>query len=307
LIEGRVFITRVFSDSLQKLGVTAGIEILKIDDVPVISYAKENVEPYQSSSTPQDLEVRDFSYRLLSGPEAKPVVLLLKNKQGKTFTRSVARNGYRDIQHEAGLRYTEINNIGYLVVDNFENETIMKQFDSLYTKIDKTKGLIIDIRNNGGGDSYIGYHIIASLTNKPFKSSASRIPRYISIPGIGSQWTDNAASDVDPDGKQYYSKPVVLLVSARTFSAAEDFTVAFSYLQRGKLIGQPTGGSTGQPINFNLPGGGSARVCGKHDTYPDGKEFIGVGIIPDIIIKKTVKDLQAGKDAVLEKALALLK
>ncbi|MEO6977439.1 MAG: S41 family peptidase, partial [Mucilaginibacter sp.] len=113
--------------------------------------------------------------------------------------------------------------------------------------------------------------------------------------------------DIEPDGKQYYSKPVVLLVSARTFSAAEDFTVAFNYLQRGKLIGQTTGGSTGQPISFDLPGGGSARVCGKHDTYPDGKEFIGVGIIPDITIKKTVKDLWAGTDAVLEKALSVLK
>ncbi|MEO6980915.1 MAG: S41 family peptidase, partial [Mucilaginibacter sp.] len=198
LIEDRVFITKVFSDSLQKAGVTAGLEILKIDGVPVITYAKENVEPYQSSSTPQDLEVRDFSYGLFSGPEKKPVTLLLKNKQGKTFTKSLARTGYRDIKYEADLQYSEINNTGYLVVNNFEDEKIMKQFDSLYTSIDKTKGLIIDIRNNGGGDSYIGYHIIAALTNKRFKSSASRIPRYISIPGIGSQWTDNAAGDIEP-------------------------------------------------------------------------------------------------------------
>lgn len=306
LIEGRVFITKVFSDSLQKDGIIPGLEILKIDDVPVLTYAGEFAAPYQSSSTPQDLEIRTFSYSLLSGPEKKPITLVLKNAKGRIFTKTVARSGYHDIKQEQGLQYKEINNIGYLTINNFEDEKIIRQFDSLFTQIDRTKGLIIDVRNNGGGDGYIGYHIIASLTNKPFKSSASSIPKYISIPGIGMQWNRNNAEDIDPNGKQYYNKPVVLLVSARTFSAAEDFTVAFDYMKRGKLIGQPTGGSTGQPIGFDLPGGGSARVCGKHDTFPDGKEFIGVGVIPDIIIQKTIKDLTGNKDAVLDKALALL-
>jgi C-terminal processing protease CtpA/Prc len=69
----------------------------------------------------------------------------------------------------------------------------------------------------------------------------------------------------------------------------------------------PTGGSTGQPVSFNLPGGGEARVCGKHDSYPDGKEFVGIGINPDIIVQPTIKDLLNGVDAAKEKALQLLK
>jgi C-terminal processing protease CtpA/Prc len=84
----------------------------------------------------------------------------------------------------------------------------------------------------------------------------------------------------------------MLLVGPRTFSAAEDFAVAFDYMKRGKIIGQPTGGSTGQPVSFDLPGGGTARVCGKRDSYPNGKEFVGVGIIPDIVIMPTINDLK---------------
>lgn len=306
LVEGRVFVTQVFSDSLKNTGITPGTEILSIDGQPVLTYGKMQIAPYQSSSTPQDLDIRTYTYALLSGPAGSPLRLQLRSSKGKTWQQDVARTGYHDVKNAIpSIEFKQIGQIGYLTVNNFEDEKIMKQFDSLFTQIAATKGLIIDIRNNGGGSSGIGYHIIESLTNKPFKTSYSKIPRYIpSINGI--QWQENAARDWDANGKQYYDKPVVVLISARTFSAAEDFTVAFDYIKRGKLIGQTTGGSTGQPISFNLPGGGSARICSKHDAYPDGKEFVGVGIAPDVMVTKTIKDLWSGKDAALEKALQSL-
>ncbi len=306
LIEGRVFITQVFSDSLKSTGIAPGTEIISIENQPVLNYGKTQVAPYQSSSTPQDLDVRTYTYALLAGSATKPIVLQLRNSKGKTWNQTVSRTGYHDIKNlSAGLEYKQIGQIGYLTVNNFEDGKIMHQFDSLYTEISKTKGLIIDIRNNGGGSSNIGYHILASLTDKPFKTSYSKVPRYIPVIN-GIQWHENAPDEWNPNGKQYYDKPVVVLISARTFSAAEDFTVAFDYMKRGKMIGQTTGGSTGQPMSFTLPGGGSARICTKHDAYPDGKEFVGIGIAPDISITKTIKDLQAGTDLAKERALQLL-
>jgi carboxyl-terminal processing protease len=118
------------------------------------------------------------------------------------------------------------------------------------------------------------------------KISASKTLKYVSKPNSEPFWEDNGPSLWDPNSKIYYDKPVVALVGPRTFSAAGDFTVAFDFMKRGKLVGIATGGSTGQPVPFELPGGGSARVCGKHDSYPDGKEFVGVGVIPDLIVKK---------------------
>ena len=94
-------------------------------------------------------------------------------------------------------------------------------------------------------------------------------------------------------------KPVVVLTSPATFSAAEDFAVAFDVMDRGLFIGEPTGGSTGQPLFFRLPGGGSARVTSKRDSYPSGKEFVGVGIQPDKLVEPTIKDVRAGRDTVL--------
>jgi carboxyl-terminal processing protease len=65
---------------------------------------------------------------------------------------------------------------------------------------------------------------------------------------------------------------VVVLISGETFSAAEDFCSAYVGLKRGALVGEPTDGSTGQPLTFAVPGGIMARVCTKRDAYPDGTE-----------------------------------
>jgi C-terminal processing protease CtpA/Prc len=74
-------------------------------------------------------------------------------------------------------------------------------------------------------------------------------------------------------------------------------------MKRGKIVGEPTGGSTGQPLTFPLPGGGAARVCTKHDAFGDGTEFVGTGVVPDVAASPTVADLRAGRDTVLQAAL----
>ena len=77
--------------------------------------------------------------------------------------------------------------------------------------------------------------------------------------------------------------------------------------KRARLVGTPTGGSTGQPLQIPLPGGGRARVCAKRDTFPDGTEFVGIGVIPDVEVRPTVADFAAGRDVVFERGLAELR
>jgi C-terminal processing protease CtpA/Prc len=115
-----------------------------------------------------------------------------------------------------------------------------------------------------------------------------------------------APQAIEPDPQRQYRKPVLVLTSAATFSAAEDFAVAFDGMQRGTLVGEATGGSTGQPLFIKLPGGGSARICTKLDTYADGRPFVGVGVQPQHLVKPTVEGVRAGRDEVLEAALATL-
>ena len=72
--------------------------------------------------------------------------------------------------------------------------------------------------------------------------------------------------------------PTVILIGYNTASAAEDFLIYTENQKHMIKIGEPTFGSTGQPMPYDLPDGGSARVCTKKDTYPSGKEFVGFGI-----------------------------
>lgn len=67
------------------------------------------------------------------------------------------------------------------------------------------------------------------------------------------------------------------------------------------------GGSTGQPLAFKLPGGGSARIWMKRDAYPDGREFVGVGIQPQVVVAETIVDVRARRDDALEEAVGIIR
>jgi C-terminal processing protease CtpA/Prc len=97
-------------------------------------------------------------------------------------------------------------------------------------------------------------------------------------------WIDVPPFEIPADVKHQVDVPVAVLTSARTFSAAEDFVAAFDAMHRGITVGEPTAGSTGQPLFFQLPGGGSARICTRDDRAPDGTIFEGSGLCPTIVV-----------------------
>jgi carboxyl-terminal processing protease len=312
VVEGKVLITRVASDRLIGEGVRAGLEIVAVDGLPVQQYVQEQVAPYQSSSTPQDLEVRSYGYSFLMGPESQPVALTLRDEKGNVFQKSVRRSGYDDLKPSRPLLEFKIleGNVAYVALNSFADESLIKLFEDAFPKIQTTGAMILDLRQNGGGDSSIGDRILAHLTDRSFKGTRWRTREYVPAYrawGREEGWHTEAGDETPGSPGGFYGKPVVLLVGPRTFSAGEDFAVTFDAMQRGRIVGEPTGGSTGQPLPFNLPGGGWARVCTKRDTYPDGREFVGRGVQPRIVIHPTVSDVRAGRDTVLEAALRELR
>ena len=112
---------------------------------------------------------------------------------------------------------------------------------------------------------------------------------------------------IEPKTNEPFLGPVVVLIGPETNSAAEDFVVPLHATGRAIIVGQKSRGSTGQPLRFSfLDGNIFGRVCTKRDQYPDGREFVGVGVIPDVEIHPTPADIAAGRDVVLEKGLEVL-
>jgi carboxyl-terminal processing protease len=311
LVEGKVVIQAVRSSSLEAQGVRAGMEIVAVDGEPVLEYASREVEPYQSASTPQDRLNRTFWYGFLRGPSSKRVRLTLQTSGGKRSELDVARSGYADIRSVPSFEWRMVEGaVAYVALNSFENDDVVAQWRKAFPEISKASAIILDLRINGGGDTGVGFQILRDLSAAPFVGSRQRERKYNPTDrarGTLMEFIDIPAEANEPRPGGYTSKPVVVLSSAATFSAAEDFLVAWKNSGRGKIIGEPSGGSTGQPLSFILPGGGTGRVCTKKDTFPDGAEWVGKGIDPDILVHPTLAAVQAGKDAVLDRALDFLR
>ena len=313
LVEDKVVITEVRSATLRQQGLVPGVEVLTIDGVAARQYGQQRAAG-QSASTAQDRDVRTYSYTLLAGPASQPVALGLRNAAGRSFQQTVLRSGYPDVVKASPRPVVQYRllpgNVAYVALNAFDNDSLPALFAKLYPQLSRASALILDVRNNGGGNSGMGYEVLSYLTDHPFQTSRWMTRNY--QPALRAwqhapRWYSAPVHAAAPKGPAPYTRPVVVLTSPRTFSAAEDFAVAFDQLKRGKIIGEPTGGSTGQPLFFELPGGGSARVCTKRDSYADGKDFVGVGVQPQVLVRPTVRDLRAGRDTVLEAALQELK
>ncbi|MBX7221604.1 MAG: hypothetical protein K1Y36_16760 [Blastocatellia bacterium] len=313
MVENHVLVRRVVDPQLTEAGIKVGMEILEVNGMPVRTYADKFVKPYISVSTAQDLENRMFGSHLLRGNVQEPISLTLQDESGNKIKKTVSR--LTDTQWDSlKLPPTPLlefkileGNVGLLSLNSFNDPQIEADFAAVLPRIQTTDGLIIDIRNNGGGNSGHGWKILAQLADKTLKTSQWRTRQYrpsYRAWGFGESWYTAKAAEYAPEGGHPYLKPFIVLTSPRTFSAAEDFAVAFDATHLGLIVGEPTGGSTGQPLSLPLPGGGWARICTKRDAYPDGKEFVGVGVQPQILVKPTVADFRAGKDTVLLAAQA---
>lgn len=312
LIEDKVIITRVLDDSLQIKGLKQGMEIVAINEMNPFIYAEKFVAPYVYASTPQDRQLQIFSQFLLSGSTAEPIRIEIEDFDGKRVTYSICREPWimeEEMLKGKPLEYKVIaNNIGYLKINNLvESKSIRTNFDSIYKKILLTDGLIIDVRENVGGCTDISHYILKHFTNKPFKTGKWRSPKNIAAHrswGSNIEWFESEEYEVLPfDNVIIYTRPMVLLADESTFSCAEDFCVDFLTMNLGKIIGAKTAGSSGNPLMFQLPGEGVALVCTKQDFFPDGREYVGFGITPDIEVKLTIKDIIQNNDPVLKVAV----
>jgi C-terminal processing protease CtpA/Prc len=312
LIEGRVMIDQVNSKKLQAMGLRVGHEILMINGMNVHDYAAERVRPFQSASTPQDLDVRVYSFGLLQGDAEEAVELVVSDASEERKTLLVPRSGYAvDDKSDNTAAYFTVRDLGdsilLLEIRTFNEESVLEAFTEQFEEISRSVGLIIDLRKNRGGNSAIGWGILAQLVNEPFPTSRWKTRLYRPAYRAWARpeawsWHEVTNDEVGPHGNHLYTGPVAVLSGPRTYSAAEDFLAAFRQANRGPIIGQSSGGSTGQPLGFKLPGGGSARVCTKRDLFADGTEFVGVGVKPDIVVQDSVADLRTGQDSSVVRA-----
>lgn len=306
LVQNKVVVTSKPFPELEALGVRKGDVIEKIDNRDAVEYGHTTWASRLSCSTPQDADVRTFSYMLLCGPQDKPVTLELGGLSGPRkveIPRNLKVTGRPRILD--GFKLLP-DGTAYFAFNTCESDEVSKAFIRHLPEIKKSGRLIIDCRNNGGGDSNVGYDILRCLIRNKVKATKGDTRVYRTTYRTTRETSGSLESNVNeikPFAKPFLG-PVAVLLGPRTFSAAEDFLVAYKMSKRGLMIGMPSGGSTGQPIVFPLPGGGSFRICSKRDRMASGEEFVGIGVQPDIKVKNTIEAVRTDRDLVLERAIS---
>ena len=321
-IDDKVLVDKVWSSALINKGVKRGVEIITIDSIGVMKYGELMLGQFISASTIQWLDYKVFNnYELTKGKRTMPINVTFYDGE-KRFSINIDRNIDWDIQDKernsgkpeiddySTFKYAILdNNIGLLTISDFMNNSFTQLFDSIYNKILKSNALIIDLRNNGGGNSKNADYILTHLSYNPIKTSSWSSRMYIPVHASWNypqEWYSNSSEYLTPiENNIIYDKPVVVLINAGTFSSSEDFCVKFKGMNRGKLIGTKTGGSTGNGVQITLiEGVAKVNICSKKDIAPDGTKFVGIGIIPDIEVKETRQSFLDKKDIVLERAVS---
>ncbi len=324
-VEGR-FVVALAGDTeeIERQRIYAGLEVVEIGDVPAGEYFRDNVLRFISFGTPQADEAIALM-ALLDGPKNSRVTLKVRDADGMAREVSLTRNStnrdgtpfiwrwMRWMMFDPPIEATAIApDIQYVRISNFGNEKVAEEFRKLIDGLDPRtiRGMILDIRFNSGGNSDNADAIVGALTDEPLKASKwkslSYVPAFRSW-GRPTGWIEEGPAVIEPRRGKRYTGPLVVLTGPGTFSAAEDFLVPLRYSGRAVLVGERTAGSTGNPIVVALPGGGTFRVVSKRDVFPDGREFVGIGISPDVEVHPTRADLLRGADPVLQKGLEVVK
>ncbi|MCY3766551.1 MAG: S41 family peptidase [Gemmatimonadetes bacterium] len=312
-VEGKALVADIgTSREIQAAELTRGDEITHVDGLSVQEKLEQDIFPYVSSSTQQARDLEAYA-KLLDGPKNSPVNIRIRGSDNAPRELELIRRSKWEDKPWTQLSSFEFRDIpqgiAYVAIRSFGSGDVVEQFDEIFHKVQNARGLIIDVRENGGGDTRYASAIVGYLTDRTLIGSRWKTRQYMPSFRAWNQeekWHEGAHEPVEPGTRNPFLGPLAVLIGPGTVSAAEDFLVTLHYSGRATLVGENTAGTTGQPLIVPLTAG-MARICTKRDTYPDGREFVGIGVIPDVEVVPTREDVSSGRDAVLEKAMDVIK
>lgn len=223
--------------------------------------------------------------RLRGGKAYDPLVVR------KYFDRELRVAGNGNLEYEILP-----GNVGYIYLAAFEEGNWVYDLDRILAYFLNTKGLIFDVRNNGGGNGDIANFITSRFASAPITYSAY-------LPSGTPKWTSTIVSF----SPYQYHKPVVVLINGASFSAAELLPELLKQIPLVTTVGDTTGGGGGSNDVFYLPSNKRIKIPTSYLKRFNGEMIEWNGVPPDILVPQTEADIKQGRDKQLEYAITMLK
>ena len=221
----------------------------------------------------------------------------------KNFSDSIQRNyiGKDYVRTSAMTVQILENNIGYVYVGSFSNGIGDGNIDLVLNTLAICDGIIIDVRNNGGGEITAAHKLAARFTNE------KKLVGYMSHktgPGH-NEFSEAKPVYIKPYKGIKWQKKAVVITNRSAFSATNDFVNCMRQFPNVTVLGDKTGGGSGLPFTSEIPNGWSIRFSASpiFDADMNQLEF---GIEPDIWVDMKSSDMQQGKDTMIEEACNFL-
>lgn len=219
------------------------------------------------------------------------------------FNDSIQRNYLgTDYKIASGLKYTILDdNIAYVYYASFSSGIGDGNLSDMLNELAFCNGLILDVRNNGGGMLTNAHKLAARFTNEEITTAYM-----CHKTGTGhTDFSNPEAVKISPSDGIRWQKPVVLLTNRSSYSATNDFVNAMRQLPLVTVMGDRTGGGSGMPFSSELPNGWSIRFSAC-PVYGPNMEQLEFGIEPDIHVDMTDADMARGLDTIIEEARKFL-
>ncbi|QMU28635.1 S41 family peptidase [Adhaeribacter radiodurans] len=223
------------------------------------------------------------------------------------FSLKVVKEHYltEAIEYSPSITYGKLApQIGYIYLKDsgLDEGYYQKALDKIYDYLKDTDGLVLDLRDFEGGYDKNSAYIAGrfATTKKLFMTSRKRNgPKH-------TDFTTPVNWYVQPEGKNQYTKPLVILTNRWTTSSGEVLLWALKAAKPVVQVGDTTLGAYSDQARRELPNGWYYTISINDIRAVDGKSYEGIGIAPDILVENKKAEVLAGKDAVLEKALTVV-
>lgn len=305
---GDLVIVNQVGYSAEMAGLKSGMIILSVDGKSIEEQIALIDNSLTNAATPWGKKIKAYR-QLLSVPDSPDKVLFVSvidrsgNQKDIEIKQMVTPTDWKPSQSEFGNQgvegYLIREDIGYIKVDRLWNkhDDIVLEFDQALDQLKNTRGLVLDLRQNGGGDSRIAEKIAGRFMREPFIYGRDVFKQRL----YKFAWRKSVDYSVRPRG-EIYQGIVVVLTDYPVMSSAEWLVGMLVDGGRAISIGRTTGGATGNPIDFEIPGG-QARYSTAAFYRPDGSLVEGIGYSPNIPVIWTEEDYLSGVDPDIEVAI----